>query len=59
MERLYRRNKNKKMIPIGYICPNCGEIYLQDLELPMCNIIESSDPLNQVTKYDEWGIPIN
>jgi hypothetical protein len=59
MERLYRRNKNKKMIPVGYVCPQCGDIYIQDPELPMCNIIESSDPLYQKVKYDDWGIPVD
>ena len=59
MNRLYRRDKDKKMIPVGYLCPLCGEIYVQDLDLPICNIMDNGDPESKKVKSDDWGIPIS
>jgi hypothetical protein len=45
------------MLPFGYICPICGDLSIQDPDLPICNILENGD-LEKKSRYDDWGIPI-
>jgi lysyl-tRNA synthetase class I len=58
MNRLYRRDLSGKFIPIGYICPQCGQIVLEDPKLPLCDIMEYGDLPGRKQKSDDWGIPV-
>jgi len=57
MNRIYRRDFNRNFVAMGYVCPQCGAILIQDPELPMCNILECGDLVSK-EKYDSWGIPL-